>query len=252
MRRSRTPASRVAQAFKQVGTPDADAFAVIVNHFKSKGSGNPDPDGQGNANDQRVAQANGLRDVRRRVQDGRGITRVFLAGDFNAYSEEDPIQVLNAAGYTNLESTSDPDEETYNFDGMVGSLDHVLANEAALEDVNARRHLGHQRVGVGLLRVLPLQLQRHQPLRRQPVPVLGPQPGDRRASTRRRTHRRPPTCRSSAATTTTAAWPRVRVSRRTSRLLARRTRTPSSRPRVTSWVPRRSSPSSSTTSRPST
>ena len=28
----------------------------------------------------------------------RGITRVFLAGDFNAYSEEDPIQVLNDAG----------------------------------------------------------------------------------------------------------------------------------------------------------
>ena len=67
----------------------------------------------------------------------RGISRVFLAGDFNAYSEEDPIQVLEAAGYTNLDSTSKPDEETYNFDGMIGSLDHVLANETALEDVNA-------------------------------------------------------------------------------------------------------------------
>ena len=50
----------VAQAFKQVGTADADAFAVIVNHFKSKGSGTPDPDGQGNANDRRVLQANAL------------------------------------------------------------------------------------------------------------------------------------------------------------------------------------------------
>ena len=67
----------------------------------------------------------------------RGISRVFLAGDFNAYSEEDPIQVLKDAGYANLESSSKPDEETYNFDGMVGSLDHVLANAAALEDVNA-------------------------------------------------------------------------------------------------------------------
>lgn len=127
----------VAQAFKQVGTPDADAFAVIVNHFKSKGSGNPDPDGQGNANDQRIAQAEGLVTFADEFKTARGITRVFLAGDFNAYSEEDPIQVLNAAGYENLESTSNPDEETYNFDGMVGSLDHVLANEAAFEDVNA-------------------------------------------------------------------------------------------------------------------
>ena len=127
----------VAQAFKQVGTPDADAFAVIVNHFKSKGSGNPDPDGQGNATDQRVVTGQRLVTFADEFKQARDITRVFLAGDFNAYSEEDPIQVLNAAGYENLESTSDPDEETYNFDGMVGSLDHVLANEAALEDVDA-------------------------------------------------------------------------------------------------------------------
>ncbi len=127
----------LAQAFKQVGTSDADAFAVIVNHFKSKGSGNPDPDGQGNATDQRIAQAASLVTFADEFKTARNITRVFLAGDFNAYSEEDPIQVLNDAGYTNLESSSDPDEETYNFDGMIGSLDHVLANAAALGDVNA-------------------------------------------------------------------------------------------------------------------
>src|SRR6478735_5319789 len=127
----------VAQAFKKVGTADADAFAVIVNHFKSKGSGTADPNGQGNANDRRVLQANALVTFANEFKTARGISRVFLAGDFNAYSEEDPIQVLKDAGYTNLESSSKPDEETYNFDGMVGSLDHVLANEAAFADVNA-------------------------------------------------------------------------------------------------------------------
>jgi predicted extracellular nuclease len=127
----------VAQAFKKVGTADADAFAVVVNHFKSKGSGTPDPDGQGNATDRRVIQANALVGFADAFKTQRAISRVFLAGDFNAYSEEDPIQALEAAGYTNLESTSKPDEETYNFDGMIGSLDHVLANGAALKDVNA-------------------------------------------------------------------------------------------------------------------
>ena len=127
----------LAQAFKQVGTADADAFAVIVNHFKSKGSGTADPFGQGNANDRRIIQANALVTFADEFKTARGITRVFLAGDFNAYSEEDPIQVLNAAGYENLESTSNPDEETYNFDGQIGSLDHVLANAPALADVNA-------------------------------------------------------------------------------------------------------------------
>ncbi|MEO7269330.1 MAG: ExeM/NucH family extracellular endonuclease, partial [Knoellia sp.] len=127
----------VAQAFKMVGTPDNNAFAVIVNHFKSKGSGTPDPNGQGNANDRRILQANSLVAFADAFKTARSITRVFLAGDFNAYSEEDPIQVLEAAGYTNLESSSKPGEETYNFDGQIGSLDHVLANAPAEEDVNA-------------------------------------------------------------------------------------------------------------------
>jgi predicted extracellular nuclease len=127
----------LAQAFKRVGTDDVDAFAVIVNHFKSKGSGTPDPDGQGNANDARILQAEALVQFANSFKAQRGIGRVFLTGDFNAYSQEDPIQVLEAAGYTNLESTFDPDEESYNFDGQVGSLDHVLANPAALGRVEA-------------------------------------------------------------------------------------------------------------------
>jgi hypothetical protein len=125
----------VAQAFKRVGTPDSDAFAVIVNHFKSKGSGTPDPDGQGNANDRREIQAAGLVAFADQFKAQRSISKVFLAGDFNAYTEEDPIQILEAAGYTSLDSTSDPEEESYSFDGMVGSLDHVLANRAALPTV---------------------------------------------------------------------------------------------------------------------
>jgi 5'-nucleotidase len=125
----------LAQAFKRAGTSDVDAFAVIVNHFKSKGSGTPDPDGQGNANDSRILQAHALATFADSVKAQRGISRVYLTGDFNSYSEEDPIQVLEAAGYTNLGSTFDPSEKSYNFDGQMGSLDHVLANEAALSDV---------------------------------------------------------------------------------------------------------------------
>jgi predicted extracellular nuclease/2',3'-cyclic-nucleotide 2'-phosphodiesterase (5'-nucleotidase family) len=121
----------LAQAFKKVGQPNDKAFAVIVNHFKSKGSGTPDPDGQGNANDRRVLQAQTLVTFADSFKSLRSVDKVFLVGDFNAYSKEDPIQVLEAAGYTNLESTTDPSEKSYNFDGQIGSLDHVLANDAA-------------------------------------------------------------------------------------------------------------------------
>ena len=113
----------LAQVFKRAGTPDSDGFAVVVNHFKSKGSGADDGTGQGLANPDRVAQATALVTFADQFQANRGVTRTFLVGDFNAYSHEDPIDVLTGAGFSELHSTSDPDEESYNFDGQIGSLD---------------------------------------------------------------------------------------------------------------------------------
>lgn len=121
----------LAQGFKATGAPDSDAFAVIVNHFKSKGSGIDDGTGQGNANPDRIAQAEALSDFADVVAADLDTDVVFLAGDFNSYTEEDPLQVLYADGYDNLESTTDPEETTYSFDGLAGSLDHVLASPAA-------------------------------------------------------------------------------------------------------------------------
>ncbi|WP_205473540.1 ExeM/NucH family extracellular endonuclease [Nocardioides sp. SYSU D00038] len=123
-----------AQAFKAKGGDDADGFAVIANHFKSK-SGSNDGTGQGGSNPDRVAQANALVTFADSFATARGVQKVFLSGDFNAYSKEDPIQVLEAAGYVNLESTTEVGEKSYNFDGGIGSLDHILANEVAAADV---------------------------------------------------------------------------------------------------------------------
>lgn len=125
----------LAQGFKATGAPDSDAFAVIVNHFKSKGSGVDDGTGQGNANPDRIAQAEALGDFATAFAADLGTDRVFLTGDFNSYTHEDPLQVLYADGYTNLASTTDPQETTYSFDGLAGSLDHVLASPAAAEMV---------------------------------------------------------------------------------------------------------------------
>ena len=125
----------LAQGFKATGAPDSDAFAVIVNHFKSKGSGVNDGTGQGNANPDRVAQAEALSDFATDVASGLGTDAIFLTGDFNSYTQEDPLQILYGDGYDNLESTTDPEETTYSFDGLAGSLDHVLASPAAAEMV---------------------------------------------------------------------------------------------------------------------
>lgn len=119
----------LAQGFKAVGSPDSDAFTVVANHFKSKGSGTDDGTGQGNANPDRVAQAGALSDFAKQFSASLGGSgAVFLTGDFNSYSQEDPMQVLYADGYSNLAPEG---EYTYSFSGQSGSLDHVLGNAKA-------------------------------------------------------------------------------------------------------------------------
>lgn len=125
----------LAQGFKPAGAPDYKTFAVVVNHFKSKGSGVDDGTGQGNANPDRVAQAKELVKFAKDVQKTYDTRRVFLSGDLNSYTQEDPMQVLYKAGYTDIGSAKAPGEATYLFDGLVGSLDHVLANRQALDMV---------------------------------------------------------------------------------------------------------------------
>ena len=121
----------LAQVFRPVGGAEGSEFVVVVNHFKSKGSGANDGTGQGNANPDRIGQAEALSAFAAEFAEAREVGAVFLAGDFNAYTQEDPMQVLYEDGYANLGSTTDPGEASYSFGGESGSLDHVLANEAA-------------------------------------------------------------------------------------------------------------------------
>ncbi|HEY0531053.1 MAG TPA: carbohydrate-binding protein, partial [Actinoplanes sp.] len=87
---------------------------------------------QGAFNETRVHQAQDASAFAARQAAAIGTSRIFMVGDFNAYTHEDPIETLYAAGYTDLGSRFDPSEQTYSFDGLQGSLDHVLANPAAL------------------------------------------------------------------------------------------------------------------------
>lgn len=133
----------LAQAFKAKGAPDADAFAVIVNHFKSKGdNASPAPPATGdNANDSdtgvgafngdRTRQAARLVEFADDFAAERDIDAVFLAGDFNAYTKEQPIAVLEDGGFELIESDQ-PGDESYSYNGLSGSLDHVLGNAAAM------------------------------------------------------------------------------------------------------------------------
>ncbi|WP_417563322.1 ExeM/NucH family extracellular endonuclease [Microbacterium sp.] len=137
----------LAQAFTKVGTPAAYAFLVVANHFKSKGSGtslfddcvnggdneNTDPaEDQGAFNCTRVHEAKDLMAFADQTAKAAGTDKIFLLGDFNAYTHEDPMLALYAEGYTDLGSRFADGEASYSYGGLAGSLDHVLANPAAL------------------------------------------------------------------------------------------------------------------------
>ncbi|WP_328464788.1 ExeM/NucH family extracellular endonuclease [Actinoplanes sp. NBC_00393] len=119
----------------QIFTAGATDFAVVANHFKSKSTSvtptgdNVDTgDGQGAYNGDRVRQANALAGF----VAGLGTDEVILLGDFNSYSQEDPLQVLYGKGFSNLHK---PGQYSYVFGGETGSLDHALATPALAERV---------------------------------------------------------------------------------------------------------------------
>ncbi|RBY93439.1 endonuclease [Blastococcus sp. TF02-8] len=129
----------------QTFVKDGDAFTVVANHFKSKGSGsggdNADAgDGQGASNGDRVRQARSLAAFVQGLRESTGDEDVVMLGDFNAYTQEDPIEVLRQAGYADLGSALDPERYSYVFDGLSGSLDHALATPALTEKVTGFAH----------------------------------------------------------------------------------------------------------------
>ncbi|PPH31979.1 ExeM/NucH family extracellular endonuclease [Rathayibacter sp. AY1F9] len=122
----------LAQEFRLIGD-SASEFVAIVNHFKSKGSGSgvdaDQGDGQGASNASRVNQATALVAFADRLRTEKATELVYLLGDFNAYSKEDPVKVITDAGY--IDQGAKDGKYSYSFDGAVGSLDHVFASPAA-------------------------------------------------------------------------------------------------------------------------
>ncbi|SFT71969.1 hypothetical protein SAMN05660657_02597 [Geodermatophilus amargosae] len=119
----------------QTFVEDGDAFTVIANHFKSKSPGSPtgdnvdDGDGQGEWNGDRVRQAASLAAFAAAIEQRTGDPDVLLMGDLNAYTQEDPIETLRHAGFTDLGAEFDEGRYSYVFDALSGSLDHALATE---------------------------------------------------------------------------------------------------------------------------
>lgn len=123
----------LAQEFAATDPNVKETFVAVTNHFKSKGSvakGDADSgDGQGNNPNVRNAQAQAVLDHLAKQKDWEG-KATFVMGDLNTYTMEQALGVFRANGYTVPAETYGADP-SYQFDGLLGSLDHVLANEVA-------------------------------------------------------------------------------------------------------------------------
>ncbi len=123
----------VAQTFRLLA--NNEQFVAVINHFKAKGG-----TGTGADADQNDGQAafNATRKLEATALIGFINTlaattpRVIAFGDFNAYEQEDPMDILRAGGLTTIINNS----YSYMFNGLSGSLDHALGNAAMMATVS--------------------------------------------------------------------------------------------------------------------
>ena len=126
--------------FQEFTFQDSLTFVVAVNHFKSKGSrgakglNNDQKDGQGAYNYKRLKQAEALLQLTDSLYTNKN---VLIVGDFNAYSQEDPIQVLNSQNFSKLQTN----QFSYVYKGMQGDLDHAFVSTKFRDQVKGIRVL---------------------------------------------------------------------------------------------------------------
>ncbi|MCM5681905.1 ExeM/NucH family extracellular endonuclease [Schlegelella sp. S2-27] len=121
----------LAQVFEAA---NGERFAVVVNHFKSKGCDGAtgadadQGDLQGCWNALRVQQARALGEFIVAVQALGATEDVLVIGDLNAYAQEDPVVELTGRGYVDEIARHNGFGYSYVFDGAAGRLDHALAS----------------------------------------------------------------------------------------------------------------------------
>ncbi len=124
---SRVP---LAQAFRRGNGP---AFTVTAIHLKSKGcrevtgADADQGDGQGCWNATRTDSARRIVAWLERDPTASGSPHAVVLGDFNAYAMEQPLRVLDAAGWRDAFAVAGVQQPySYVYNGRSGRLDHAL------------------------------------------------------------------------------------------------------------------------------
>lgn len=134
----------LAQVFEENAT--GERFIACLNHWKSKsstgatGADLDQGDGQGAFNDLRRQQAARMHAWLNSIRVIVGDNDVLLFGDLNSQGEEDPLDVLRAAGYADQGTRFHSADYSYRFAETRARLDHVFATPTMAAQVNFTDH----------------------------------------------------------------------------------------------------------------
>ena len=127
--------ARIAlQGFETVPQKDTDLsqqFIISLSHFKSKRPGR----GAYDTNVKRVENADSLLAILPEAVAYYDDPDVLLLGDYNCYTQEQPIQKIVRAGYADLLPHGTANDYSYNYKGESGYLDRCFANPSMAAQV---------------------------------------------------------------------------------------------------------------------
>ena len=110
-------------------------FIISLNHFKSKRPGRTHYD----TNMRRMQNTDSLLALLPKAAETFDDSDILLLGDYNCYTQEQPIQTIVRAGYADMLPLGHAKDYSYSFKGEVGYLDRCFASPSmALQIVRVR------------------------------------------------------------------------------------------------------------------
>lgn len=119
----------MACGFEQLTS--GEKFVLNINHLRSKrGTG-------AESNEKRMANVDSLLVMLDKIEQEQvfGDSDILLVGDYNSYTQEEPIQTLVRAGYADMVMRADSTGYSYVYHSEAGYLDRVFASESMAKQV---------------------------------------------------------------------------------------------------------------------
>ena len=119
----------MACGFEQLTS--GEKFVLNINHLRSKrGTG-------AESNEKRMANVDSLLVMLDKIEQEQvfGDSDILLVGDYNSYTQEEPIQTLVRAGYADMVMRDDSTGYSYVYHSEAGYLDRVFASESMARQV---------------------------------------------------------------------------------------------------------------------